>query len=1134
VDNTDPLQFGDADKLVGGQLLTEMSGGLPARLGYLGQALSDGYVPDLPKNVTEALREGNIAKAESLYLDSIGIHGTTFYDRASRKHARDDEHDLETAEHTVKYLQEQLAVAHDAHSIAQINNELAVAKQNEEEVRDKVRHITRNTVIFNDKNIQRVLTHPEGDADKIKFSKRAPSTAAVSAATAENDATTQAIDKLRDNLTQKSRDTFTNMREAVAKHLPGWLTNHQLVEKFGTAFDSKTMGEDGKPMNGLRTYVGVQQLMTKARNELAQVSHEVAVGWDKLNKVAKQQLANVMHTATLQQIAPDVAFDADQNSHLTAADKPKYDALVRTFDSMPEAAKAVYRAAQADLKHQWDERSKGYNASVTDMYEGLMADAMDAGDSARYLELEKEAQDAIAKNGKILSELKGPYFPLMRFGENLVIGKSAEFTALEDQIKDATGKERVELQNKLDAMKKDAAHYAVSAHETKAAANAGEREYKARGMTTYQQLTDQHLDSLSRGSQHQLATLIERTTAGMDSAAAADVKRSLTQMYLQALPEMHALRREAQRRGVEGASSDMLRAYAASSETNAFFTSRLRHAKDLSAALYQMKAQAKSNTDLQHIHREMEKRLALDMTYHKTPIQDAVASMSWLYHLGVSPSFMLINATQPWLITAPVLASRHGMARALGALGTASTDAVRILSAARWKDGKWDAWAGIDENTLPNTAHGNVERKMLRELMQKGILDEGQQHDLNQYAADSSRALTKFNRVMGWTTQQVELVNRMTSALAAFRLAYNGGNYEAATQAAYDTTMDTQFDYSAEGTARIMREGGGVPLAKLVFQFRRYQQAMLHLLVTNAKKSFGSGEEGKQARATLAYIALTSGMAAGALGLPFAGLAMGVANLFMDDDSPEGDAETRLRNMLFDMTGDKDVATVLAKGLPAALGMDIAKRAGLGDVASVFPMAKFNNKNGKEDVKEALFNAVGPAAGMAASIWDGLLKIQAGDVQKGLEKMTPKAAADLIKAARYSSEGMTDSKGHKIGTELSGFDIALRGMGITPVSEANYYEGTRAIKDVQDAVTTRMGKIGEHFKLAIEKGDMTDVRSQIDRFNEDHPEHRITGKVEQQWRKEVRTDAKARATGSGVKQGTGRNASYNSAGRFAI
>ena len=84
------------------------------------------------------------------------------------------------------------------------------------------------------------------------------------------------------------------------------------------------------------------------------------------------------------------------------------------------------------------------------------------------------------------------------------------------------------------------------------------------------------------------------------------------------------------------------------------------------------------------------------------------------------------------------------------------------------------------------------------------------------------------------------------------------------------------------------------------------------------------------ARATLGYLALTSGMAGGVVGLPLAGTVMFLKDLFGDDDDEEGDAKTRLRNTLYDLTGDKTLADVLAKGVPTLFGMDIAERAGMG------------------------------------------------------------------------------------------------------------------------------------------------------------------------------------------------------------
>jgi hypothetical protein len=914
------------------------------------------------------------------------------------------------------------------------------------------------------------------------------------------------------------------VKDFLKSKQPWLLTNPQLVEQFGGK---------GK-LEALKDYVGIQQLMTAEANTQTMVFHNIAVKWDVLrikNKHMDKRLNDLMLRATLAEIHPDVEFTDPANKHLPATKRAEYDKLAGQYKTLSPEAKAIYQDAKKALKDSWAERRAAYEKLVSYTFAQRMAES--GGDTAKMEQISRDEQDALKAYD--IKEVKGPYFPLVRFGSYLAIAESPQLIALKEQVDAATGAERRKLDEQLQKLKKDRMHYRVSAHETVGQRDAAIRQMKADGFADPRtDMTDQYIDGMRAVSQDTMSHITDMINSQFDPDIAADMNRSMTNIFLRSLPEMHALHREAARQGIEGASADMLRAFASTGQQGAFYTSRLMYASELADAMQAMKASAKGKTDLQHIHREMEKRMALDMRRTDTPIQNFVGTLSWISHLGLSPSFAVINATQPWLVTGPVLAGKFGMTSATKALASGSQDAMRILKDARYNKGKWDAWSGISENSLAS----KEERTMLRELMKRGIVDEGAQNDLTMFANDKQRWFNNVNRHMGWATQQIELVNRTATALASFRLARDNGkgmSYEDAMNYAYDTTVGTQFDYSAEGTARVMREGGGIPMARLIFQFRRYQQGMLYLLVNNFKKmAFAPGER-KQAAATLGYFVMASGMAAGALGLPFLGTALALANLFIDDDDPEGDAETRLRNIIYHMTGgDKYLSDILAKGVPAAFGADLSKRIGLGDVASPFPMMRFEGaRTGRAKAGEAAINVLGPSGGMAASFFDAMTLFGEGDWYKGVEKLVPKFVMDPMRAARYAKDGMTDGNDTPTGTDIGGWDVFLKSLGIAPTAEANYYEGTAAMKNVVAATSTRKGNIGNRYRTALRSGDMADVRKEIVKFNKDHPENQITPRTEREWRNAARNAVKNRGEKSGVKLGTKTTEPYNKLAAFA-
>lgn len=903
---------------------------------------------------------------------------------------------------------------------------------------------------------------------------------------------------------EPARNAFTDVRNFFKRVGPWMLTNLQLVKEYGSKIDA------------LKQYVGVADMLRQERTRMQMEFNGVATDWDKLPSAAKERLSPLMQRATLQEMHPDLPFEHEGNAHLKRADaaeeaalRDKHAKLQREYSALKAAfpkAIEVYQRAKAVLEKSWRERAQAYERLIDETYSDSLADAMAAGDTERAERLRKQGEEAQAEYRKTLSSIKGPYFPLMRFGEYLAIGKSDEYKAAEDALTVASDSGRKQAQERLDALKRDSAHYIVSAHELRSQSEAAQREYGARGLdTSTSGMGALKLGSVRPMTKDTVSHLTDAVASKIGGETSGALRDALLDVFLKGLPELHALRREAERKGVAGAAPDMLRAFSAAGQSNAFYASRLMYAKQLADTMFQMGKEVKGHVDLQHVHREMQQRAALDMRFTRTPLQDVAASASWIYHLGLSPSFVLMNASQPWMISVPVLAGKFGVASATRAMAQASRDALAVLRDARVKDGKWDWWSGISEDSIPGASR-NEDRAAIRKLIQRGIVDEGAQHELGMYAADSSRWMSKTQRVMGWTTQQVEVVNRLATGLAAFRLARRSGmTEEKATDYAYDTTHMTQFDYTPEASARFMREGGGIPAAKLIFQFRRYQQSMLYLIGANARKAFADGEEGKQARATLAYLSLATGMGAGVLGLPFMGAALALANALLPSDDEQGDAETQLRNALVHMTGDKKTAEVLAKGLPAMWGWDLSKRIGLQDIGSALPMARYDQaKTGRDAMAETLLNVVGPAAGMGAQMLDGLRLFGQGDFAKGTEKIAPKALADLVRAGRYSTQGMTDSKGELIlgPDELSAWDKISRAAGVASTTESNYYEGTKAIKNVEAALADRKTRIANHFRAAVEAGsDLSSVREQIIEFNSDHPTRRITPRDEADWRK---------------------------------
>lgn len=872
------------------------------------------------------------------------------------------------------------------------------------------------------------------------------------------------IDDAANVLGQAQQRTITKLGDLWAKSKPTLLTLHQLVDQYGSKLSS------------LVDYVASMGKMEQRQQERTQRAHKVILDWQALHGQTKHALDFVMQRATLRGIHPDEAYGpGTPNEHLQ--DRAEYDALKARYNALAPEAKAVYKAVRSMLDENWQARKAAFSKATTAAYKKLIDDVQ--GDPAKVASLTKERDKHITDHARTIASLKGPYFPLSRFGEYLVIGQSKELAALQEQIENATGSTRTQLQKRIDAMKKDANHYRVEAHESRFEAEKATRLYNGRGLVARTQLAEEHVRALQPVAAGAVDKISDSLSSQFDKVTAGKMKRLLTDLYISSLPEHAALQRQLRRKGVEGATEDMLRAVAQAVEKDSFHLSRLEFADEVSDALFKLKQQAKAaGVDYQHVYNNLTARVALDFEYEATPIQNFFARMSGIWHLGMSPAYLLTNSTQPWMITAPVMAGKFGAQRSFSALTSAWVDAARIIKQSK----KGGAFADVDLTAIAD----RNERDAMQRIMSRGQIDINQNMDMGLVADGTDPKFLKAQKVFNWANHHVEASNRITTGLAAYRLARTRMSHDQAADYALKMVVDTQLDYSNANAAYWMKNGA-VPLGKLIFQFRKYQQGMLYLLARNAQLAWKGDKDAMRA---LGYLSVMQLAMAGAVGIPVVTAPLAAFNFFFgDDDDEEGDTETKLRNYLTDMMG-ADAARAFWKGLPTLLGVDVSKRVGMGDLWNPVPYLRLTGKTGQEDIGQAIMSVGGAALGMAGRMWDSKNMFEQGDWVKGTEKLLPKVLADLVKGARYAEDGITTRRGTaQIEPErLDGWDIAFRAAGFSPVVESEHYAAQESKMEVSQAIDKRRQLAIQNYAQAVIKGKPhADAMEEVEKFNKAHP-----------------------------------------------
>lgn len=851
----------------------------------------------------------------------------------------------------------------------------------------------------------------------------------------------------------------------------GWMTLEQMDARTG--------------LLPLRKYIEAIHAMEAAEKDISAEAYSMDGEWAKLGDEKASKLGDVMVRSTLAQFDP-------------TKDKP----------STPEQRQLV-----TDLAALGDDSRKLY-IKVRDFYADLQKQKHDLIKAAA----EKPGKST-AHLDRMLAEMKGPYFPLVRLGKWYAVGMSAEVKALMDKQK--LGELTRAEQKRLAELRKDPDHPEVKALRAKqklgeltsaeakqlAKLRKDPKHYvtrsffskreavdftKTSGMQHTYVNTQQERGSYDTSAIPNFAQLEDYLGSGMDPKSKAQIKNMLAEMYFDMLPNTSGLKQSMRREGIHGATFGRSE-FAKTALSQARLVSRLAHIEDVNAAMVDIKKAAKNGgEEARMVENELVKRNEIVFDHSVMPAwADVAVKGSYLAHLGMSPAYWLTNATQVPMITLPWLAARHGFGNSNAALAKAFVDAKDIFKTSYSKDGwrfefDWSTRFGKDSG----------EAKMLQRLLERNKLDVTIEHDLMAVAEQNHSKVNDVLKMMNTPVRSIEVINRATTGLAAYRLGLKkfNGDQEKAIEHAIRAVNDTQLDYSSLNAARHMQSVlGSKAIARVIMQFRKFQQGMIYLIASSAYDAVKgeSAEVKAEAKRTLFGLFATTSLMAGSLGVPAAGTVMFIANILgqaFDDDDDPFDAEIELKNFVVGQLG-KEVGGVALKGLPSLIGWDMSKRLGQADVFNPVPFFK-QGSTGADSADNMLAAIAGAPFGTAKNMWDGIVKIGEGDYEKGLEKVIPlKLAQNLVRAYRYNEEGMTDTNGNPIlpADTFSPWDLAVRAIGLQSTDEANAYEARAAMNDGERAAE----KVRAKLLRKLREGDLNLSSEEVKGFNKRHPNNPI-------------------------------------------
>lgn len=643
--------------------------------------------------------------------------------------------------------------------------------------------------------------------------------------------------------------------------------------------------------------------------------------------------------------------------------------------------------------------------------------------------------------------------------------------------------------------------------------------------------------------------------AHLDKDQKIEQQELLRRMYIGMLPESSVSKFYARRAGTPGYSSDLARSFVKRAAAGAYFTAQHATRPEQNVAMARLREATSAlgdagsgHFDLQkqaeavNVTNELNKRTANMLTPLHTPMIDTASAIGHAFYLSASPGFVLQNLAQPYQLTLPYLGGRHGFRTTSVAMGKAASDVGKIIKDTIQQGWQNNKWTGVLDATITvdRASHLSASDKdALKHLIASGRADWTQGGELTKIAEGSTRSLETALKTANSMSYYGEVLNRMQTGLAAYRLELKRtGDADKAKDYMVKAVDDTQINYASENKARaIGKHGVFGAVSPLVLAFQQYNLGVLQLLGKLTTQAV-QGENRAEAVKSLAGIMAATGVTAGTMGLPFAGLVMGAYNTLMGSEDSPVDAKSDYQNFLSDIMGH-DAAQVVAHGaLNYVSGADVASRLSQENVIPFTGLAAQlmdPRQKLKDRIDSGALSFMGPVVNGGANVLEGLGKVADGQTMKGLEQMSPAAFKGAIKAVDLSDNGFTSANGVKLPMEATTWDTAVQAAGFTPTKQSTQREAQQAVSSITNALNMRKQDLGAQFAAAVENHDVEarqKVMEEAKAFMLANPGQKVdfAGAL----KRHAQEAEIARATGTGVKGSVKQLPLITQQARFAV
>ena len=328
-----------------------------------------------------------------------------------------------------------------------------------------------------------------------------------------------------------------------------------------------------------------------------------------------------------------------------------------------------------------------------------------------------------------------------------------------------------------------------------------------------------------------------------------------------------------------------------------------------------------------------------------------------------------------------------------------------------------------------------------------------------------------------------ERYGREVSLVAAYKLEMdklsNGGKKEvtdADKQKAAEAAVEF-VEFTLGGTASAGRpvyaQG---PVGNVLFLFKRFAISKYYMMmrmlndatVVLSRDAYPSDEAyqdaldtRKIARAQAANFLITTGLIAGASGMPLFGELGIMYDMLLKDDDEDN----------WDVMNKKWMADPVYGGLVDMTGLEIGDRIALNNMLYRPPLI--------DKDQNPLFTLIeqigGPAIGITSQLSRGWQLGSEGNVWRGVEAASPAALRNIMKTGRYATEGNLTLRGDEI-TATSPFTLAGQALGFSSHAHIEQLNMNRNERQKYSAMTDRKGRILRKANMARREGDVEGLR----------------------------------------------------------